>query len=870
MKYFFGLIRRPALFLVLPLLLAACGGGGGSTPEVLTVVASTSPSANAADVAVNTASITATFVSPMDPASINSATFNVNTYVGSVAGAVSYDAGSNTAVFRPSVNLAHGTTYIVTITRGAKTLAGKALDAPFSWSFTTGSTSDTTAPRVISVTPANGAVDVARGTTVTAAFSEPMDPATISNSFYDTFDFPSTFTLTGPAGKVRGALTYDVGSNTLAFRPSAPLTHGVYTATIMSGRKGVKDLAGNQTAADYSWSFTVDITPPVITSTNPARNAELVPANSSITATFSEGMDPATITTAVFTLTGPSGNVSGTVGYDAGSNSAIFRPAGNLSFGASYTATVLAGAKDLSGNQMAADYSWSFAVGVRADSTPPAVISMTPHDGETNVLRTSSITAVFSEPVDPATVNSSTFTLVRSDGGGVFTPVAGTVTYDAGSSTAVFRPSAILSYNRRYTATINSGVKDLAGKPIAANWSWTFTTFASPLTLDFAQRTEVGPRGDNAYALGIQPLDQKMVAAGNTWNGTDYDFAVVRYDSSGFPDPGFGTGGKVITKIGGRDDNAYALGIQADGKIVVAGNAWNGANYDFAVVRYNTDGSLDPGFGSGGKVITPVGSGNANAYALGIQADGRIVVAGNAWNGANYDFAVVRYNTDGTLDIGFGGTGKVSTPVLAGNDNAYALAIQADGKIVVAGDSFNGGDHDFAVVRYNTNGTLDPGFGGSGKITTAIGSSDDNARAVGIQADGRIVVAGHTWNGTDYDFAVARYNTNGTPDSAFNGTGKKTTAVGSGYDDAYALAIQPDGKIVVAGNSWNGTDYDLAAVRYNANGTVDVSTTTAVGGGDDSIRALALQSSDGQTKIAFAGFTWNGLNFDFLVGRYWP
>ena len=221
-------------------------------------------------------------------------------------------------------------------------------------------------------------------------------------------------------------------------------------------------------------------------------------------------------------------------------------------------------------------------------------------------------------------------------------------------------------------------------------------------------------------------------------------------------DPTFGIGGKVTTGIG-TDDYGYAVAIQADGKLVAAGATNNGINYDFALVRYNTNGTLDATFGTGGKVTTAVGTSDDSAYALAIQADGKLAVAGETFNGSTWDFALVRYNANGTLDATFGTGGKVTTAVGTSDEAAYALAIQADGKLVAAGETFNGSTTDFALARYNANGTLDPTFGTNGTVKTAIGTRDDAASALAIQADGKLVAAGETDNGTNYDFALARY-----------------------------------------------------------------------------------------------------------------
>ena len=382
--------------------------------------------------------------------------------------------------------------------------------------------------------------------------------------------------------------------------------------------------------------------------------------------------------------------------------------------------------------------------------------------------------------------------------------------------------------------------------------------------------TAIGSGSDLGYALGIQ-ADDKIVVAGSSHNGSNNDFAIVRYNTDGSLDTSFGSGGKVTTAIGSGDDFAWALRIQADGKIVAAGSTWNGSNNDFAVVRYNTNGSLDTTFDTDGIVTTAIGSSIDEAWTLGIQADDKIVVAGSTWNGSNLDIAVVRYNPNGSPDTTFGTDGIVTTAIGSGVDQVFALGIQADDKIVVAGNSDNGINEHFAVVRYNPNGSPDTTFDTDGIVTTVVGSGDDTARALDIKADGKIVVAGYASFVGPYDFAVVRYNTDGSLDTTFDTDGKVTTAIGSASDEAYALGIQSDGKIVMAGFSVI-SNLDIAVVRYNTDGSLDSSfdtdgkVTTAISSGNDFAWALGIQS-DG--KIVVAGYSAIGNN-DFTVVRYWP
>jgi len=378
--------------------------------------------------------------------------------------------------------------------------------------------------------------------------------------------------------------------------------------------------------------------------------------------------------------------------------------------------------------------------------------------------------------------------------------------------------------------------------------------------------TGIGGANDDADAMAVQS-DGKIVVAGYSFNGSNNDFAVARYNPDGSLDTSFDGDGIVTTPIGSGDDFATSVAIQSDGKIVVAGEADN----EFAVVRYNPNGTLDNTFDGDGIVTTAIGSGIDAYYALAIQPDGKIVVAGNSWNGTNEDVTVVRYNSDGSLDTSFDGDGIATTPIGTGNDWANAVALQSDNKIVVAGSSWNGTSDDFVVLRYNSNGTLDASFDGDGIQTTAVGSSNEEARSVVVQSDGKIVAAGYSHIGSYDEFAVVRYNPDGSLDTSFDGDGMVTTKVGSFDDTGLSAAIQSDGKIVVAGWTYNGSHYDFAVVRYRVDGQLDGSfsddgaLTTDMAGGLDQALAMAIQS-DG--KVVAAGYTSNGTDDDFAVVRY--
>jgi uncharacterized delta-60 repeat protein len=327
-----------------------------------------------------------------------------------------------------------------------------------------------------------------------------------------------------------------------------------------------------------------------------------------------------------------------------------------------------------------------------------------------------------------------------------------------------------------------------------------------------------GPGGnDQAFAVAIDSIG-RIVVAGYSSSDVGLDFAVARYSPDGTPDNTFNSTGKVLTNFGGRDA-ATAVAIDSNDKIVVAGSSNAGGTNDFAVVRYNVDGTLDTTFNGTGRVLTDVSIRSADfATSSVIQADGKIVVGG--WSDASgipFDFSLVRYNPNGTLDLTFNTTGKVLTDFSGSGsyDTLQALAIQSDGKIVAAGASQANGNPSFALARYTTTGILDSAFNGTGKVLTGFASGNATAQAVVIQSDGRIVAAGWFDDGNREgpDFALARYNTDGTSDGTFNSTGKVVTDIG-GFDVGYAVGIQSDGKIVAAGFSdVNGTS-DFALLRY--------------------------------------------------------
>jgi uncharacterized delta-60 repeat protein len=344
-----------------------------------------------------------------------------------------------------------------------------------------------------------------------------------------------------------------------------------------------------------------------------------------------------------------------------------------------------------------------------------------------------------------------------------------------------------------------------------------------------------GGTNAGARAVALQ-ADGKIVVAGfaqRTANNTD--FAVARLLANGYLDTGFGSGGKTNFGFGlgsVNDDEATGLVIQPDGKIVVAGFAQRTANdFDFAVARLNADGSLDTSFNGTGKTnfgfSLSSGANKDEAFGVALQPDGKIVLVGFAQTSANgFNFAVARLTAAGALDPAFNGTGKVAVAFNLGgtNDEGFGVALQGDGRIVVAGFAEVGQGHfNFAVARLNTDGSLDAAFGTGGKahVAFALGGgtlNDDEATALAVQPDGRIVVTGFAQRtADDFDFAIARLTANGSLDPSWNGGGKAVIPFnlgGSNNDRSYAVAVQPDGRVVAVGSAQvSSTSFNVAVTR---------------------------------------------------------
>jgi uncharacterized delta-60 repeat protein len=379
----------------------------------------------------------------------------------------------------------------------------------------------------------------------------------------------------------------------------------------------------------------------------------------------------------------------------------------------------------------------------------------------------------------------------------------------------------------------------------------------------------INNNNDYGQSLAIQP-DGKILLGGYCDNGGNNDFCIARFNSDGTLDTTFGTSGKVIQPIGSNDIYGRSLAIQPDGKILLGGYCYNGSYTDFCIARFNSSGSLDTSFNSIGYIIQYITSYDDNGYSLVIQPDGKILLGGYCYT-SNYKFCIARFDSSGSLDTTFGNSGKVIQPI-ASNDYGQSLAIQPDGKILLGGYCYNGSNTDFCIARFDSYGSLDTTFGNSGKVIQPIGSYFDNGVSIAIQPDGKILLGGYCYNGTDTDFCIARFNSDGTLDTTFGSPyGYIIQPIGSNYDYGQSLAIQPNGKILLGGYCSNGSSDDFCIARFNSDGTLDTTFGTSgkviqdIGSHVDQGQSLAIQP-DG--KILLGGYCSNGSNGDFCIARF--
>ena len=398
--------------------------------------------------------------------------------------------------------------------------------------------------------------------------------------------------------------------------------------------------------------------------------------------------------------------------------------------------------------------------------------------------------------------------------------------------------------------------------------------------------TPITSTSDSGTAMALQSNGYIVVAgdiAGTTNNiNTSSDFAVARYTPSGAIDTSFGQSGVRAINIG-LFDRAKGIAIQSDGAIIVVGESTelNGTT-DISLFRLNSDGSIDTTFGAGGIIAYDYQGGNDSAQAVTIQADGRILVGGYVTlfegNSSKLVACVLRYNIDSSLDGSWGLNGTATTAFGSQADVITGIAVQPDQRVVVSVNSISNNIQNVLVSRYNATGTTDTSFGANGGSTiVGIGSGgEDYARGIVVMPIGRIVVGGYTRidaTTQNYDFFAARFNSEGFLDTTFDTDGVATAEIGSASDLANAVAVQRDGRIIVAGRTLVVNTSVFAMVRFNVNGTRDTYfgnegiVTQSFANADSLAMAIAIQPAD--QRIILAGWEGFSLNSrDFALARF--
>ncbi len=385
------------------------------------------------------------------------------------------------------------------------------------------------------------------------------------------------------------------------------------------------------------------------------------------------------------------------------------------------------------------------------------------------------------------------------------------------------------------------------------------------VTLDFNAKNDFG------FPMEVLP-DNRILMVGYVTINSGIDFGIARFNPDGSPDNTFGLNGKVSLDVGGFDDMPTDLFLLSDGKFLVAGTITNATEADFGLARFNANGTLDQTFGTNGITVYALTPQYDAVTSIGVQSDGKIVLAGKT--GQYYpdeDIALARFNTNGSVDPTFGTNGQVILSIGAESSKANAIRILADDKILLTGFThLEPIVYIVLLVKLNANGTPDAGFGTNGIVTTQVGTYACEGNNLALQQDGKIVVGGIQDIDNQYNFIVARYNADGSPDTGFGNGGSVITDLGA-WDRAHALLLQPDQRILLGGYSGFYPNLDFALVRYKADGSPDPTFGTAgvvktdFNGLSDIIFDMAFQL-DG--KLVAAGYAEGTLAYDFALTRY--
>lgn len=380
--------------------------------------------------------------------------------------------------------------------------------------------------------------------------------------------------------------------------------------------------------------------------------------------------------------------------------------------------------------------------------------------------------------------------------------------------------------------------------------------------------TSFTPTVDYGSDIGVQS-DEKIIVGGIVEIGSQFDLALLRYHNNGVLDSTFGINGLVTTNIGVSDDYSYTIAIQSDDKIIMGGYTRISPFPDFCLVRYLPNGILDTSFGVNGIVTTDFAGSTDEGIDMAIQPDGKIVLAGNTFS-LYMDFAIARYNSDGSIDSTFGFNGMNTMDFNSDNDFVHSMALQQDGKIVVVGQVYGSFGSNMGIARFNANGSYDFSFSSDARLSVGFGFTQAVAHSVAVQTDGKIVLVGSTNNGTDDDLAIARIEPNGTLDAGFDSDGQVLVDFSGATDLGRSVVIQNDGFIIFSGHTNSGTGNDFFVGRVRPDGSMDVSfdadgiVTTDFG--LDDVSVCSYLQPDG--RILIGGYVSNWPDNDFAVARY--
>jgi len=450
-----------------------------------------------------------------------------------------------------------------------------------------------------------------------------------------------------------------------------------------------------------------------------------------------------------------------------------------------------------------------------------------------------------------------------------------------------FDTDGVATFDYQGGEDIGSAIQQLAdGKIIVGGWCYTVGLFTNnnfavlKLNSDGSidntygisgySNANIGTNDDRALAAGVQSTG-KIISATYASQGNSYDMFLSRYNADGTFDNVFGIGGTFKYSIGSfinGVDKPAALKILSGDKILIAAQIQNTASTDVGLLMFNSDGTPDNSWATAGQSIIDFGTNSSDDItSMAIQADGKIVIGGHSTSTGNFNFIAVRFNADGSVDNGFGTSGKVSIDIgTASNDQCFSIAIQPDGKVLLAGTTNALGNNDFATVRLNSDGSMDNGFDADGKVITGVSANHDNPRAILLQTDGKIIVAGN--GGNTNDFEIVRYNNDGSLDLSFNSTGKRIHDLGA-FEQIFTAVLQNDGKFMLGGFANNGNSMVLA--RYNIDGSNDITFGTngvlmhAGGASSDQINYLQLLPDNNLMAI---GTSNNGLNNDVVLAKF--